>query len=461
MRYLFYISTLFLFCMNIQAQNAIPVADPNFLQCLKTNTPQLINGNDELDTIKAKAYNGPLSCFNMDINEVPELIYFDSIISLNLSQNNLTWLPPVDNLKQLTLFYTAENQLTSLPPLDNLKALERLICWKNQLTELPDISMLHNLYRLDVPVNKLTTFPELSPTAPMRTILVDDNFITDLPDLSIYPDLEIVKLVNNQLSFDDLEMILSQPDQSIYDYYPQKFFDVLTHTTVDEGDSLLLVCPIDQNNPDVLVRWMKDGAFLTSEGDTLLIYPLDTTHSGQYIAQTSSNLFPNKPLYTNMVTIDVRECPLLEEVNYTVSHAQCTQPGKVTVNTTEAYTFELTGATTLVPNEVHVFKGVEAGTYQLVAKHPSGCERIAGTIELESKVCEEVIITPDGDGYQDSFYFDYEGQGTIYDKFGNKVTTFSLPASWDATKAKKKVAPGYYTLDVNDGTTLVGITIVY
>lgn len=461
MRLFLFISTIFIAIASLSAQNTVKVTDPNFEACLIEDYSSLIV-NGELDTTLAKAFTGRLDCNSRGIKSIPELEYFDNLTELNFSQNALTSFPPVNHMKQLTYFYTAENQLTSLPNMDSLKLLEQLICWKNQLTALPDIDHMDNLFRLDVPVNKLTTFPVLSPVAPMRTLLVDDNFITDLPDLSGYPDLQIVKVVNNQMSFDDLDKILTQPDPSIYDYYPQKFFDVLPSQVIDEGDSLFLVNPNDQNNTNALVQWMKNGQFLTYEGDSLLLYPATLEDNGKYVAITTSTLFPNKPLYTNLTTIKVNECPDLELVSYTLTDAQCTTPGQVLVQTTVPdYSFELIGNTTYVPNENNYFEGIEAGTYSLTVKHPSGCERHIDGLAIASEACEEVIITPDDDGYQDTFYFDYTGTGVLYDKFGNKITELTLPTLWDAKVDHQKVNPGYYTLDVNQGATQVGVTVVY
>lgn len=446
----------------VLSQTTIPINDSNFKTCLVETLPHLLDGNQELILDSAKVFKGNLKCVNRGIIQVPELLYFESITSLELNQNKLTSLPSLDKMTKLTYFYVAENQLTELPNLNKLSNLEQLICWKNQLTTLPDISMLHKLYRLDVPVNKLTVFPELSPIAPMKVVLVDDNFITNLPDLSNYPLLTIVKLVNNQLSFDDLEMILQQPKPQIYDYYPQKFFDVLPPTFIDEGKEVTLNTGLDETNEFVHFEWLKNNVRFDTT-NTITFNNISLADSGNYRAVINSDLFPNKPLYTNSTLIRVRECPKLEQITHTIKSAKCTQDGKVYIeNGSMNYTYQLSSTSNTFTSTTGQFKNVKAGNYSLKISHKSGCVReFNETIMVESEACEEVLITPDGDGNQDEFYFSESGVAVLYDKFGNKIREFELPTSWDGEANNQKVAPGYYSLDINHGETIIGITVIY
>lgn len=460
------ISILILFaCMVRSYAQTIEIADPNFRTCLAERYSYLINQDGHLIIDSARVHGDSLICTGKAIKEVPELVYFESITHLLLNQNELTTLPSLDNLKELRFFYVAENKLTEIPPVDSLKNLEEFITWRNQLTDLPDLTMLHKLHRLDVPVNRLTTFPVLSPIAPMRILLVDDNFITDLPDLSIYPDLTIVKLVNNQLSFDDLDIILEQPKPGIYDYYPQKIFEVLESVTVDEGDSIVLSVPIDQSNPDVIIRWMQDNTFLSYEGDRLGISNAHPGLSGTYRAVLSSGIFSNKPLYTNTVSVQVRSCPDPNLVDPLVQHADCLEPGAITINmlADSSYTFSLTDSqhNELSP-EANTFENLSHGSYNLQVIHSSGCSKAyANPLMVETMDCKEVLLSPNNDGYQDSFYFEESGRGVIRDKFGNPIHHIDLPAEWNGQVAGKNLSPGYYTLDINNGEELIGITIVY
>lgn len=441
----------------------VHIEDANFRSCLAKSYPKLLDVDQNLIIDSAKKYKGSIICANKQIESVPELIYFESLTILELNQNKLQTLPSLDNLKKLTYLYLAENQLTKLPSLDSLKELQQLICWKNQLTDLPNITHMTKLFRLDVPVNKLTKFPALPPTAPLKTILVDDNFIQDLPDLSKYTKLEIVKLVNNQLSFGDLAMLLKQPNPAIYDYYPQKFFNVLVPQNINEGMPLSFNFTIDTISVETSTQWFKNNV-LFSESNTLQINSSTLSDSGNYRAVLNSPLFPNQPLYSNISLVKVRSCPVLSDLSLNIRNIQCTKPGSITLDSKgKNYSYELisTDNKTLT-NNTGIFKNLGFGNYFLSIQSPSSCKiSYPNKITIANEPCEEILISPNGDGYQDEYYFNQKGKAVLMDKFGNKLMDIELPSNWNGKVNNQHLAQGYYTLNVNDGETLVGITIVY
>ena len=83
-------------------------------------------------------------------------------LSLNLSYNQLTSLPPeITKLTNLTELYLYGNRLTSFPPeITKLTKLTRLDLSDNQLTSLPpEITKLTNLIWLELSDNRLTSLP--------------------------------------------------------------------------------------------------------------------------------------------------------------------------------------------------------------------------------------------------------------------------------------------------------------
>lgn len=443
----------------------VPISDSNFKKCLVKSLPQLLDENQNLVVEAAQVYNGTLNCADSNIDSVPELIYFESLTVLELNLNNLTHLPSLDHLSQLTYLYIAENQLTKLPSLDSLLNLEQLICWKNKLTELPDLRNLDKLHRLDVPVNKLTKFPELSPKAPMQILLVDDNYIEDLPDLSQYPLLQIVKVVNNRMSFGDLSVILKQPNPEIYDYYPQKSFPVLESKTLKEGETLELLSRLDNFSSKTNVKWYRDNAFVANN-DILIIAPVAEIDQGIYNAVLTSELFPNKPLYTNAVQIQVLPCPKIADFKVEIKNADCTTPGNITIQAKYdiEYKYTLEGAK-YKQTELSgvIFENLKPQDYHLEITAPNGCSVISDTaLIVNSTACENVLFSPNGDGFQDEYFFDQKGKGVIVDKFGNLIREVDLPFIWDGSDENQtKIPQGYYILNINQGESLIGVTIVY
>jgi hypothetical protein len=319
------------------------------------------------------------------------------------------------------------------------------------------------LFRLDVPVNKLTKFPELPPTAPIKTILVDDNFIQDLPDLSKYTKLEIVKLVNNQLSFGDLAMLLKQPKPSIYDYYPQKFFNVLVPQNINEGMSLSLNFLIDTITATTSTQWFKNNV-LFSENNSLQINSSTLSDSGNYRAVLNSPLFPNQPLYSNVAVVKVRSCPVLSDFSLNIRNVQCTKPGSIILESkgkNNSYELISTDNKTWT-NSTGIFKNLSFGDYYLSITSPSSCKiSYPDKITIENEACEEILISPNGDGYQDEYHFNQKGKAVLIDKFGNKLMDIELPSNWNGKVNNINLSPGYYLLNVNDAEIIFGITIVY
>lgn len=444
---------------NLVLGQTLKIKDSNFEACLVETNPQLFNTKRELILDSAKKFTGEIVCQNKGIRAVPELVYFESLTSLSLNQNKLTELPALNKLKKLTFFYVAENELTIIPPVDSLKELQQFICWKNKLKTLPDLTKLHKLSRLDVPVNLLTSFPKLSTKAPMKILLVDDNLIRDLPDLSIYPLLTIVKIVNNLMSFDQLDRIHTQARPAIYDYYPQKFFQELNSQIVNEGDSVFFSTTLDQYNSAVKVRWLKGNTTILENVNRLPFNSASVSDSGEYRAVLYSDNFPNQPLYTNSAQLTVRSCPKLNLVDAIVSPVQCATLGTIKVVGPTKYSYQLSDNN---GNWLTDFGALKYGSYVLQIQDSSGCVRnYPEKLVVKSEPCKEVILSLDGDGYQDTYYFDELGKGLILDKFGNKIIELQLPTAWDGTSQNQKVSPGYYTLSIDNGKKLIGITVLY
>jgi Leucine-rich repeat (LRR) protein len=115
------------------------------------------------------------------------------VISLNISNNNLTILPPeIGDLINLQRFYCFQNKLTTLPlEIGNLINLHILCCSKNNLITLPStIGNLINLQRFYCFQNKLTTLaPEICHLNNLRTLYYHDNPIE-------YINPQIIRFLN-------------------------------------------------------------------------------------------------------------------------------------------------------------------------------------------------------------------------------------------------------------------------
>ena len=136
----------------------------------------------------------------------------DDIVSLNISNKNVTSLPDLTRFKNLKILHCSNNKLTLLPTLP--QNLEELNCYDNELTLLPTLPQKLKILRCFN--NKLTLLPSLPqklqrlycdnneltwlPTLPQNLIAVDcsDNKLTCLPTLP--QNLEALYCYNNKLT---------------------------------------------------------------------------------------------------------------------------------------------------------------------------------------------------------------------------------------------------------------------
>lgn len=145
---------------------------------------------------------------NRGIESLEGLQYAVNLQTLDLSENRITDLSPLKNLKKLTSIDLDRNNIFSLEPLRNMTQLERLNIYNNFISGIEPLGNLKNLKFLDMhfanrrgerfdhsPLGKLTNLEYLSiesngvedisflrPVAEsgnLKTILVRANHITD------------------------------------------------------------------------------------------------------------------------------------------------------------------------------------------------------------------------------------------------------------------------------------------
>ena len=144
-------------------------------------------------------------CNSCDLTELPEYLPI-SLTNLNVSFNNISFLPNLKHLTSLVELECCNNTLTKISELpDTLKILS---CHQNNLTELPYLPDL--LTHLDCENNKLIELPYLPHT--LIELNCSTNFLTKLPDLS---KLSLIELdcVDNYLT-----EIPNLPNSLIYLY---------------------------------------------------------------------------------------------------------------------------------------------------------------------------------------------------------------------------------------------------
>lgn len=398
----------------------------------------------------------------------PDLSGNDSLQEINLHTNQLDTLPDLSQLKQLRRLSIQYNKLKYLPNLEKLTALQALNAWKNQLIALPALDVLVNLNYLDISYNSLTALPSLGAKPNLQIFFANDNRISTLTDFAKCTSLQNVRMYNNPLTFSEIQKTVSVPKyDSIFKFNPQQLLAVGYSAKVREGDTLLLTTGLDRGVPNVTYEWYLNGSMVaTSTFDTLLLPKTKLLDAGGYTCKLRKTGF-SVVLTTTAFPVLVESCVDFKKVFVSTKEINCLNAGTVTVTgdgLSHIKLFELLSKTS---GKKYVstdgkFAGLSETSYSLKLTADNGCSKQdTALIALNQKECEEVIMSPDGDGVSDTFYFEETGKVSIYDKRGLLIKTLSIPGEWDGSSDKGKVFSGFYVADVNNGKKFVGITVLY
>ncbi len=411
-----------------------------------------------------------LDLFNNNLILVPNLPENSRLTGLNVSQNFLTQYP--DLSKQSLLEYinlSRNNGLKTIITYNNLTAVKEFSAYLCGLSDFPDVSMMTNLETLNIGYNNLTTIPDLSANQNLVTLYANNNSLVSFEDLSSINTLEKVRLYNNYLSYEDLEPLLNIPNYSdIYKYVPQYEFPNPLKSNYYEADSISFVTGIANTANNVTYSWYYQGSLLwESSLDTLNIPFAQPENSGAYYFIINSSDFPELTLNSSTTSFQVSPC--INETGFTVNieGATCTKAGSIYVKAENqpqknlSYSLESTTSGKIFYSETGNFKNLNTPEYILYTEI-GRCKKEIDIINLPIESCEEAYFTPNGDGEDDSYYFQQEGTATIYNKFGQKIQDLTIPLEWDGSvKNNGIIAPGYYTVDINNGEEVFHLSVVY
>jgi hypothetical protein len=179
---------------SMYAQN-VYFADTDFKTVLLANPLVNSNGDNEIQKIEAMTFSGSLDISNAGIYDLTGIEYFTNMVSLNVSNNQLSWLDLYSNVSLVSLD-CSNNSLKELN-IDNLTELCALIVSNNQLTE---INLMHNnlLKRFHCSENALEEL-NLEENTELIGLNCRSNALTSL-DISSNSNLLVLDCSNNQLA---------------------------------------------------------------------------------------------------------------------------------------------------------------------------------------------------------------------------------------------------------------------
>lgn len=438
---------LFLAYLPLKAQ-LVTLPDTNFSKAICTVLPSVMDGGClQLDTSLAQNIDDALIIPNANISDAIDVTYFNRIDTLILSGNNLeSFLTHVQTSVFWSLHYLdiSDNELEVFP-----------IVSVSQQYQLVDHIYFQN--------NKATEFQKLWGARDSLIVLdILNNFIPEVQDLSMALKAKEINLSNNYLTFEHLVPQTNHPQfSSVFTVAPQR--EVKWVNDVETGKehvSFSLQLPIDNDITSNTYTWYKGGVSVaTTTSNTLTFDSLKLEDAGIYTVKitNSAPLLNGVELSTEEVELVVNSCMDVFEpailIDEKCNGARTQFIDDSMVNGVAPYEYELT-------NGDKIFTGVDGtelelpiSKYQMSVTDATGCiKQYKSTVSINGYVgCDENVITPDGDGLQDEYYFDVEGEVKIYNRAGQLIRELHLPKFWDGkTESGQPVSPGKYIIVINE-----------
>ena len=126
--------------------------------------------------------------------------YFVALQWLDLYNNRIVDLTPLNQLKNLTHLSLIGNQIADITPLADLNNLDWLWLSGNQITDLTPLNQLTNLIQLDLSGNQIADLTPLNQLDSLGYLGLSNNQIVDLTPLNQLKNLIQLRLSNNQIA---------------------------------------------------------------------------------------------------------------------------------------------------------------------------------------------------------------------------------------------------------------------
>ena len=118
------------------------------------------------------------------VNDLTALSSLKSLVKLDVSFNLLASLNPIFNCTTLTTLGASNNTMTSLAGIDKLTALESFNIANNTLSDVSPIADCLNLKELDISSNLISDISSLSVLTKLESLVFTRNSVTELPEFA-------------------------------------------------------------------------------------------------------------------------------------------------------------------------------------------------------------------------------------------------------------------------------------
>jgi Leucine-rich repeat (LRR) protein len=160
-------------CDNQGGEEGEPTSDPNFATRPPTPTPPSEDLLQGVVTLGRSGLTDARLQEMVDNGEIP-----DDTFSIGLSNNNLTDISPLSELKDLVSVNIMNNEITSLSPLSELTELVAINAAGNQITDISALSGLENLMELHLQNNNISDITVLMSMTSLTYVNLYGNNLT-------------------------------------------------------------------------------------------------------------------------------------------------------------------------------------------------------------------------------------------------------------------------------------------
>lgn len=467
-------STLLLFLLlgisALKAQVHL-VEDAAFAVHLKQQFPSVFS--DTLNTVYfdeddgKTQVNGSLIYPSKGINSIDELHYFIRIDSINFKDNNIDSVATFFELRSLDYINLADNDLKSLTDIYRARSLKHLVAHDNLITAIPSqFSWLKDsIHKIDLSFNSI------------------EDLDIDFTEFTL---LEKVNLIRNYFTFEDLEKLKTVPNASaIFQLFPQRHLLIEGRENYHYvGEYFKKELLFDTSLTDITYRFYRElgdynyELIQTANKPIFEIQNLSQADSGSYFMtmESADPFYNGDTIRTSLFRIYVEEC--VSYTNFrldTLDKTHCPNTEVLprldgTTNSDFSFTIysrDNPEVETTIFNNTSAF--LPGGEYSLLPFIEGKCQNLTEiSFSVFDNSCSEkntqwkdMVLTPNGDGVHDVYPIEDSGSVEVFNRNGNKLTTFSIPAEWGGTNSSGGLLkPDYYMLLIN-GEKKTYITIQY
>ncbi len=167
-----------------------------------------------LARINLHSIQGIEVCINAEFldltdNKISDLKPIDSLLQLKcilFHNNQVSSLIPIEKLKSLEELYASNNNIRDLANIAELKKLRRIILSKNEIESIDGIANLTNLEFLDISFNKITKIDAITNLVKLSELYASNNKIRCIKYISGLIKLKYLSFSNNEIeSINNLE----------------------------------------------------------------------------------------------------------------------------------------------------------------------------------------------------------------------------------------------------------------